>query len=80
MFILIFFNVFWSRVGYSQDENRPKDIRREIISIFKKLVQLNEDFKSSVDSGVGKSGDLIMIYEEKLKDMRRAFSIQNWKQ
>ena len=54
--ILILFNVFLSRGGYSQEENRQKDIRKEIISTFKKLVQLNEDFKSSVDSGVGKSG------------------------
>ena len=54
--ILISINVCLSAVGYSQEDNRQKDISKEIISTFKKLIQLNEDFKSSINSGVGKSG------------------------
>lgn len=48
---------------YSQDKQKNdwKYSKREIISIFRKYVDLNEDFKSSVNTGIGKSGKLYSV-------------------
>ncbi|MBI5182126.1 MAG: hypothetical protein HZA06_04340 [Nitrospirae bacterium] len=68
LFVLIL-SIFMSSLIYSQNKSKSdrKDLKQEIISIFKIYIELNEDFKSSVSSGIGKSGKSYSVLREEVE-------------